>query len=402
MPLVFIHGVANRKTDDYEDRVVIRNAFLRSTVLKHFLNNENATIYNPMWGELVPELPKNNPIIPSINPGDENYEAFGSVSESSYGKLQSVYIGAESLGENRLLPLARQSFTDFADQLWQEVVMSPEVIGDEDLLAEAIEVGLVLAAYAAENPEPDWVNDAANDDEFLDQLEKEVEKWRQAHKGEGAEVAPHFQGFGAIDWLRSAGEKIKQKVVDVPNNLLLRAMRPGLTRGLVDFFGDVFYYQSYRGDKGNAGKIPSLVLADLHAARQEASDTNEKLIVVAHSMGGNIAYDLFSHFDPALKVDEFITVGCQASLFKQLTLFKQQELGILPVQIGEKASKPSNVGRWINVFDPQDILSFAFQPEFDGVADYYFESPGGVTSAHGDYFNRIRFYERLVARLQKQ
>ena len=53
------------------------------------------------------------------------------------------------------------------------------------------------------------------------------------------------------------------------------------------------------------------------------------------------------------------------------------------------------------MFDPQDILSFAFEPEFDGVTDYFYESPGGLRGAHGDYFQGIRFYERLVARLRK-
>jgi hypothetical protein len=64
-----------------------------------------------------------------------------------------------------------------------------------------------------------------------------------------------------------------------------------------------------------------------------------------------------------------------------------------------KAARPLKVKRWLNVYDPQDILSFVFNPEFNDVEDFAFDSPGGPFTAHGDYFLRASFFDRLLKRL---
>jgi hypothetical protein len=396
MPLVFIHGVANRPGPDYQKAVETRDAFFRETVLKRTLANPKSKIFNPMWSADIPNFSKTNPIIPPIDIKG-NFKAFGT---ETLQEDQSVIVGSAPPAEMVLLTLARQSFPDLVDRIWQETLQDQALADDEEKQALAIDAGTLASIYAENHPAPTWLADVQDDREFLERLEIELEALKT--QPVATPGAADVQAFGPLanawGWVKGGAAKVKQKAVDVPTNSLLRSVRPGLTEKLIHFFGDVFYYQTYRGDKATPGPIPKLIIDTLEQARATGKP-GEKLIVVGHSMGGNIAYDVLTHFRPGIKVDELVTVGSQASVFKQLDLFMEQIHGTIPKKDGGKAPRPPGVGRWMNIFDPQDILSFAFAPEFENVTDYAFESPGGATSSHGDYFKRIRFFERLVQRL---
>jgi hypothetical protein len=397
MPLAFIHGVANRPGPDYDKAVETRNSFFSQTVLKRILKDSRQKIFNPMWSAEIPNFSKSNPVIPPIDFKGE-FAAFGAT--SALEDDEPVIFAKDTPKEKILLTLARQSFPDVIDKIWDETLQHQELAGEPVKQGLAVDAGAVASAYAKAHPKPAWLSQIADDDEFLDRLEIELEASKATLPPPAA--GNGIQAFGALSsawgWIKDGADKVKQKATDVPTDALLRNIRPGLTEKLIHFFGDVFYYQTYRRDKSNPGKIPALIIDTLEKARA-ATKPGEKLIVVCHSMGGNIAYDVLTHFRPDIKVDEFVTVGCQASVFKQLDLYVEQILGNMPKKDEGKAPKPPGVGRWMNIFDPQDILSFAFAPEFEDVEDYAFESVGGATSAHGDYFKRIRFYERLVERL---
>lgn len=398
MPLVFVHGVGSRENEQYRKNLYQRNDFFKSTVLKQVFNNSNTEIFNPMWGKHVPEMPEDNPIIP-LPGADGEWEGLGPDSNLMSEMIPAVHIGDKVPEDKKLVTLAQQSFPDFIDQLWIRAAHLPEVDNNEKKMSELVEAGIVASAYAKENPNPDWAVESANDDELLERLIRELQGWTQ-----GNLTSSDLQSLGAGDrifgFLKKGARRFKRGVIDIPQDILLRKFRPSLTVRTVRFFGDVFYYQASRGTQDNPGSIVSTVLNDLLKAREIADRRQEKLIVVGHSMGGNILYDILTYFDTTLKVDIFATVGCQASLFKQLALFAQQKederSGVLEQG---KAPKPPAVDKWLNIFDPQDVLGFAFEPEFQGVEDFVFESDGGISSAHGDYFKRIRFYERLTDRI---
>ena len=333
MPLVFIHGVANRESESYPEKVANRDSFFRQTVLKKIIGNSKATIYNPMWGKLIPDFPKDNPIIPSVDP--KGVSAFGG--SDQLVDAAAVIVGDAPPANEVLTTLARQSFGDFVDALWLHAATNPAISDQDDVVSEIVELGMIASAYVAEHPQPGWVGDAADDDELIEKFVEELKKWREvpAEKPGGGGKAEIFESFGPLKsswkWVKKGGGRLKKRVVDVPNNLIIKKVRPGLTLGLVRFFGDVFFYQTYRGTKGEPGEITSLVIDTIEAARKEADAKGEPLILVGHSMGGNIAYDVLTHFRPDLKVDAMVTVGCQASVFKQLELFKgQEEGGTLP------------------------------------------------------------------------
>ncbi|MFX9680549.1 hypothetical protein ABTP05_19445, partial [Acinetobacter baumannii] len=56
-----------------------------------------------------------------------------------------------------------------------------------------------------------------------------------------------------------------------------------------------------------------------HAAKDP--ETDPYLVVVAHSMGGNLMCDVASYFAPNREIDLLITVGAQFPLFADLNMF---------------------------------------------------------------------------------
>lgn len=402
MPLVFVHGVGNRNNQEDQNKIRDRNAFFRETVLQQVLGNRNARVFNPLWGINVPDIPEYNPIIPSPN-AYPDIERFGQNLDLSSDPIPAIYVGNQVNNNKQLINLAKQSFPNFIDHLLIETVNLPEIERDNDALSNIVKIGITASEYSFENPSPDWINDAVNDADFIDKLIEAIQNWSQYNNSMKLQETEK-ESFGVLDkgfnYLISSSQRIKQNFQDVPTNLLLRIFRPSLTQRITRFVGDVFYYQTTRGTEDEPGDIVKGVLENLREARQIANDSNELLIVIGHSMGGNILYDILTYFEPNLNVDVFVTVGCQASLFKQLQLFTRQQIAQMPGGFGQaKAPKPSGVDKWFNIFDPQDILGFAFESEFEGVKDFCFESPGGILTAHGDYFKRISFYERLVARI---
>lgn len=119
-------------------------------------------------------------------------------------------------------------------------------------------------------------------------------------------------------------------------------------------------------------------------------------MVVAHSMGGNIVYDLLTHFRPNLVVDSLVTVGSQVGLFEELKLFAASRADI-PGPGVDRVPKPPGVQRWVNVVDDCDPLAFRAAPVFDGVEDYTY--PSGALWAHTAYMAQPHFHRRLADRL---
>lgn len=176
----------------------------------------------------------------------------------------------------------------------------------------------------------------------------------------------------------------------------LMARRPVHTAG-TEFIGDVLVYFRQREELGARAPI-ALRVADAleEGARLRCSD-DPWLVVVAHSMGGNIVYDLLSHLRPELECDALVTVGSQVGLFAELGQFPAVQPPEDPVR--DRAPVPDGVGSWINVFDPGDPLSFVIEPVFEAGQDFRYSTGRGLRAAHSAYFWRPSFYRRLAERL---
>jgi pimeloyl-ACP methyl ester carboxylesterase len=141
------------------------------------------------------------------------------------------------------------------------------------------------------------------------------------------------------------------------------------------------------------------VLHDFHAARGLVNDDDPKLVIVGHSLGGVISYDILTHFDPTIQVDEFVTVGSQVALFEEMTLYKESRTNLPANPPEDRLESPKNIRRWLNIFDLNDIFGFRVEGVFDGARDFAFETEMGLMEAHGGYFRRPDFYYRLGERL---
>jgi pimeloyl-ACP methyl ester carboxylesterase len=156
-------------------------------------------------------------------------------------------------------------------------------------------------------------------------------------------------------------------------------------------FGDIVAYLADRGTPEQPGSIVSVV-ADAVA---RAAEGGGPVVVVAHSMGGNIVYDLLSHYRPDLVVDALVTVGSQVGLFEELKLFAASRLDIVGPSM--KVPVPQTIRSWINVVDHADPLSFRASPVFERAIDYVY--PSGSVWAHSAYLRQPHFHARLAHRV---
>lgn len=102
----------------------------------------------------------------------------------------------------------------------------------------------------------------------------------------------------------------------------------------------------------------------------------QRLMLIAHSMGSIIAYDVLrcSEHAAAGPIEQFITVGSPIGL--PLVGYKNQE------EFGEKRT-PQQVQRWTNIADPGDKVAL------DGnLADEYEPNRQGVRVADVLVYNR--------------
>lgn len=129
----------------------------------------------------------------------------------------------------------------------------------------------------------------------------------------------------------------------------------------------------------------------LIAADRARTKDDDKLIVVAHSMGGIVMCDIASHFQPPIKIDCLITVGSQFPLFADLRMFPGFDQDCLPLP------KPDMVKRWVNIIDLNDFLGFAADKLFEGIVDVEYASGKLGVSTHADYFKLPSFYKCMAA-----
>ena len=126
---------------------------------------------------------------------------------------------------------------------------------------------------------------------------------------------------------------------------------------------------------------------------------DDQLIVIAHSFGGEIVYDIATYFDPDLSIDCLITVGSQVGLFEEMKLYVASRKDLPPDPRTGRLPRPLAIKCWLNVFDTNDVLSYRVGPVVHEVDDFYYDTGFSSLSAHGGYFMRPSFYTRVAAHL---
>jgi len=117
---------------------------------------------------------------------------------------------------------------------------------------------------------------------------------------------------------------------------------------------DVYYHKNCVTARYATEKAKDVLRRKL--AHVLAKHRGKKIMLIAHSMGTIISYDVLSHGDPTLRVDTFITIGSPLGL--PLIMKKIFEERNLPFRKNEAAPAPEAVtGRWLNFSDLSDPVA---------------------------------------------
>jgi hypothetical protein len=431
LPLVFVHGVNTRRGDTPEEQRVYDNRIaLAKQQFREAFKERTAgmTVYAPYWGDLGVTFARN---LASIPHGDLQTLAVQSSETATVEEITSAHLDAElglddDVQDNPILTLAtRRGLRPAVNLLFagaSAAPLDPLIDQKQHSMPEAAQLAMTAEMYAEQNPAPAWLSEVNNDEEFVDRLLQEVESAR----GEAGRLQTLGIGSTLGDWLKNAAGAVKnaaRKVIGVSTGAVVgglggvvigatagggeraarrgfmlasRYLRPAASTFIGHFFGDVFRYMDERDD------IVNRVLEDIDKAvveRDTRGATDKDLILVGHSFGGIILFDILTYFRPTLQCELLITVGSQVALFAEIGRFANQAPLDVAFAANKPAPRPSNVERWINVFDVTDYVGFAVTDVFSGVQDFAFEADAYPIVSHGAYFDTPNFYARLRERV---
>jgi hypothetical protein len=294
-----------------------------------------------------------------------------------------------------LTTVPRERRGDFVADLY--LAVHPRGESGEDPIAEDAHVAPLADAAAEVAAQWDGIVAAeASDAMRAARLVSEVEKRLTG----GGVIA--MGGFA--DWMTTAGEALRRAAVwpgDAVSTVFAE-LRPVVNEFVAYFIGDVLAYINERDASGAAGTVPRRVLDALRRAHRRRQATGEKIVVVTHSMGGQLLYDALAFYapqDPTLRglvVDHWLSCGAQVSLFAELCMFKGQ-----PPDVGapRRLPRPAAAQAWTNFYDLNDLVGFVMAPVFDGVTDKQYDTGFGLAFAHTGYLGRPSFFEAMAAEL---
>lgn len=382
MQLVFVHGVAVRREPDaseYDAVVADRHRAFSDWCMP----GTQVAFHDPYWG------------IHGARPSHD----YASIPTDSGVALGIGGLGSSlpanrpegSLDGDALIAAARADFGGTLNTL------SLELVGRGD--AASIDSALRIGDYAAmldgdadgvaKIEPPAWVADSSlrRDEDFLSRLAEET----------GADAAT---ALGLGDVIRTAGRRLlgtAANLVDGPAKQLVRRMTPHIAR----FLGDVFVY--LRQDDARV-RIRQEVMSALTAAARASAEGGGPLVVLGHSMGGIILFDLLT--DPeavaeleqrlggSFSIDLLLTVGTQIGLFEELGLFVSSAPD-------RAAAGPPSAKRWWHVYNVMDVLSFGVRGVVGGSLEFGVDTNANVIDAHTAYFRSPVFHRRLRRRLRE-
>ena len=231
----------------------------------------------------------------------------------------------------------------------------------------------------------------------------------RVHERAQADVALVAKGFA--EWLAGARDRLSEAVSRAAGlpiytvSVTAAELRRPLNEMVSVFLGDVFCYLQNRGNSDAPGEIPKRLLDKLKAAHaNQEQRRGEPLIVLSHSMGGQIVYDALTHFLPGTPTLAGIRVDFWCATASQVGFFEEAKL-LLASTSAHRTGHPvpfprANLGVWWNVWDHNDFLSFTAKDIMAGVDDEPFDSGMSLLGAHGGYLKRPSFHRALAEKLK--
>ncbi len=417
MPIVFVHGVANRREEPlWEGSRIALEVLLRRYVAPAISRDpKGVSILFPYWGDLGASF--------AWGGASRPHSAFlgqGAADESEFRQALALAALGPALAAMPAAASTPSTLSGFVPLGPGAVVEAPLDLAElpPDTLAD-------LASALLGDVVPDRVAHAhalvaadvvAHDPALREQLRAlppgpaQVEHF-VARLGSELDAGAGWIGMGPGGRLREFADRLGETVsraLGVPGWMatqVLSEVRRPLHAALSLFFGDVFAYLGGRRSAAltDPGPIPARILEALVTAGSiQAERGGEPLVVLSHSMGGQILYDLVTTFMPrttAPKIDYWCASASQIGLFEELKLFLASSHAY---HAGNLVPNPcgAHLGHWWNVWDPNDFLSFTARDIFDDVDDGSFDGGLSVISAHGGYLVRASFFREFAERLR--
>lgn len=186
------------------------------------------------------------------------------------------------------------------------------------------------------------------------------------------------QGTG---WLVSQSKKGGYWLMGQGTTWYLRRDSSVATHFAFPFSGDIMLYQR------NGGPIRDFVQSQIAAC-------TPPVIILAHSLGGVICFDLLNLHDLSGQVSGLITAGSQAPLLFELDVLAGRRFG---------ETLPKHFPRWLNLYDRRDLLSFVGEKVFpDRITDREVDNRQPFPQAHSSYWSNQRLWDDIKAWLQQE
>ncbi|MFG2630696.1 hypothetical protein [Streptomyces sp. NPDC048473] len=405
MALVHMHGIGNREAED-EERAALRDSWFRLALLPAAgCRSPEAPILNPHWGALLSPPAWNwaSLCVDGVESlGDERSAIDDSVAEMVVG----VVAAEPDVAEGRVLVTAARKSLLAALELLAASVDARSAEERDTLVVFCARAVAYWVWKTGEGRHGDgveffaWIGEIEGDIDFLDRLAEELNLWQgKLDDGSGPRDAlDEWEAFGGMLVPRSARAAVRRMNAAFAKTIaggVMAVSRRFTPKGAL-LFADVAGYLAGRGSVERPGPVMELVGNALHCAADAARENGDPLIVVAHSMGGNIVHDVLSLYRPDAHVDLLVTVGTQVGLFEELKLFAASDPAVPSPHVARVPMLP-NVTRRTNVVDVRDPLAFVAGPVFADAEDLVFDS--GALLPHGAYLTSPDFHRRLARRI---
>jgi hypothetical protein len=164
--------------------------------------------------------------------------------------------------------------------------------------------------------------------------------------------------------------------------LIMRlGIRQRIMKSLAVFIGDILAYFAQR----------DMILRELdHKVVDIVGTSNDPLWLIGHSLGGIICFDYCCR--TSRTIERLVTVGSQVGLLGELEILKSNSGA--PI-----LEKPKHVKNWLNIYDPNDFLSFLANPIFSEVTDIEINTQAPFPLSHSEYWKRLEVYNALTTEL---
>ena len=140
---------------------------------------------------------------------------------------------------------------------------------------------------------------------------------------------------------------------------------------------DIYYSQTYITFNGKERLVKDIIREQL--AQTLKRHKNKEIMLIGHSMGSIIAYDVLTHTVPQIKINTFVTIGSPLGLPIIISKIASEQKRQLVKKV--KVRTPENVARnWFNLSDLSDRVAINYT-----LGDDYDEN-----------MNRVRAIDKVV------